>query len=110
KHEGQGDLREGMREPAEGQSGGPDRLESEEAADRVDLFPREAAMPADEKRRDRELAELAALADGSLPLERRKALEQRVAASPRLQALLREQREALEAVRALDQRAPRHLR
>jgi anti-sigma factor RsiW len=66
-------------------------------------------MPEDEKRRDRELAELAALADGSLPLERRKALEQRVEGSPRLQALLRSQQEALEAVRALDQRAPGHL-
>jgi hypothetical protein len=67
-------------------------------------------MPADETRRDPELAELAALADGSLPAERRAALERRVAASPRLQALLREQREALATVRSLDDRAPAHLR
>jgi hypothetical protein len=67
-------------------------------------------MPADEKRRERELAELAALADGSLPPHRRAELERRVAASPRLQALLREQQEALEAVRGLDQRAPDRLR
>ena len=71
-------------------------------------------MPADETRRDprkaRELAELAALADGSLPPERRDALERRVAASPRLQALLRAQREALEAIRALDDPAPHRLR
>lgn len=71
-------------------------------------------MPADETRRDPrkawELAELAALADGSLPPERREALEQRVAASPRLQALLSQQREALEAVRALEDRAPQHVR
>jgi hypothetical protein len=67
-------------------------------------------MPADETRKERELAELAALADGSLPAGRRADLEQRVAASPRLQALLCEQREALEAVRALDDRAPHRLR
>jgi anti-sigma factor RsiW len=67
-------------------------------------------MPADDTTRDRELAELAALADGSLPAERRAALERAVAASPRLQALLREQREALDAVRSLDDRAPAHVR
>jgi hypothetical protein len=67
-------------------------------------------MPGDEKRRDQELAELAALADGSLPPDRRDALERRVAASPRLQALLREQREALEAIGALDDPAPYRLR
>jgi hypothetical protein len=48
--------------------------------------------PAEEKRRgDRELAELAALADGSLPTAARESLERRIAASPRLQRLLREQ-------------------
>ena len=68
-------------------------------------------MPADEKRRrDREVAEIAALADGSLPAARRAALERRVAASPRLQALLREQQAALAAVRARDERAPPRLR
>ena len=68
-------------------------------------------MPADEKRRrDREVAEIAALADGSLPAARRAALERRVAASPRLQALLREQQAALAAVRARDERAPQRLR
>ena len=68
-------------------------------------------MPADEKRRrDREVAEIAALADGSLPAARRAALERRIAASPRLQALLREQQAALAAVRARDERAPRRLR
>jgi hypothetical protein len=67
-------------------------------------------MAPNDERTDRELADLAALADGTLPPEKRAALEQRVAASPRLQALLREQRAALEAVRTLDQRAPRHLR
>jgi hypothetical protein len=67
-------------------------------------------MPADETRKERELAELAALADGSLPPERRAELEQRVAASPRLQALLRDQRDALDAVRSLDDRAPDHVR
>jgi anti-sigma factor RsiW len=68
-------------------------------------------MPADEKRRgDRELAELAALADGSLPPARREALERRIAASPRLQSLLREQKAALAAVRALEDRAPESLR
>jgi hypothetical protein len=46
-----------------------------------------------------ELAELAALADGSLPEERRAALETRVAASPELTARLAEQQRALAAVR-----------
>ena len=79
-------------------------------------------MPADEeskgrlkgrrkgRTRDPEPAELAALADGSLPPQRRAALEREVAASPRLQALLRSQREALAAVRARDERAPQRLR
>jgi hypothetical protein len=58
---------------------------------------------------DRELRDLAALADGSLPPARRAEVEARVAASPRLQALLREQREALEAVRARDEHAPPRL-
>ena len=67
--------------------------------------------PAEEKRRgDRELAELAALADGSLPTAARESLERRIAASPRLQRLLREQVAAVEAVRGLEDRAPHALR
>jgi hypothetical protein len=67
-------------------------------------------MPADERRStDRELSDLAALADGSLPPERRAEVEARVAASPRLQALLREQQQALEAVRGRGERAPQRL-
>jgi anti-sigma factor RsiW len=62
------------------------------------------------RRRAREIEDLAALADGSLPPERRAALEARVAASPRLQALLREQEEALVAVRLRDDIAPQRLR
>ena len=46
---------------------------------------------------DRELADLCALADGSLPLERRAEVEARVAASPRLTAMLERQRRALAA-------------
>jgi anti-sigma factor RsiW len=48
----------------------------------------------------REMAELAALADGTLPAERRAALEARVAASPELQELLDRQRRAVTATRA----------
>jgi anti-sigma factor RsiW len=50
---------------------------------------------------DRELAELAALADGTLPVERRAEVEARVAASPRLNALLERQRRALAAIAML---------
>jgi hypothetical protein len=49
---------------------------------------------------DRELAELAALADGTLPAERRRSVEARVAASPELRALVEQQRLALAATRA----------
>jgi hypothetical protein len=48
-----------------------------------------------------ELAEIGALADGTLPVERRAAVEARVAASPELQELLRRQRRALAATQAL---------
>jgi anti-sigma factor RsiW len=48
----------------------------------------------------REMAELAALADGSLPAARRSALEARIAASPELQELLERQRTAIAATRA----------
>ena len=47
---------------------------------------------------DRDLAELAALADGSLRGRRRRALEQRVAASPELESALERQREAIAAL------------
>ena len=49
---------------------------------------------------DREIAELAALADGSLPPERRVALEARVAASPELAHRLAEQRRAVTLTRS----------
>jgi hypothetical protein len=50
---------------------------------------------------EREMAELCALADGTLPADRRAAVEARVAASPELQELLERQRRALTATRAL---------
>lgn len=49
-----------------------------------------------------ELAELCALADGTLPAERRAAVEARVAASPELQELVERQRRAVAAARALE--------
>lgn len=57
-----------------------------------------------------ENAELAALADGSLSAERRRALEDRVTRSPRLAALLAEQQLATSLVRGLDVTAPAALR
>ena len=58
-----------------------------------------------------EMAELAALADGSLPEERRPALEARIAASPELQELLVRQRHALAVTRVVaDEPAPASLR
>lgn len=50
---------------------------------------------------EHELAELAALADGTLPAERRAAVEARVAGSPELQALLERQRRATAAANVL---------
>jgi anti-sigma factor RsiW len=50
---------------------------------------------------EHELAELSALADGTLPAERRPAVEARVAASPELQRLLERQRRSLAATQAL---------
>jgi anti-sigma factor RsiW len=47
-----------------------------------------------------EMAELVALADGTLPAERRAPLEARIAASPELQELLDRQRKAVAATRA----------
>src|SRR5689334_20516753 len=46
-----------------------------------------------------EMAELAALADGTLPADRRRPLEARIAGSPELQALLDRQHKALAATR-----------
>jgi anti-sigma factor RsiW len=60
---------------------------------------------------EQELAELTALADGTLPAERRAAVEARVAASPELQRLLERQRRSLAATQALaSEPAPTSLR
>jgi anti-sigma factor RsiW len=60
---------------------------------------------------EREMAELAALADGTLPPERREAVEAWVAASPELQELLERQRRGLAATQALaEEPAPESLR
>jgi hypothetical protein len=59
---------------------------------------------------DRDLADVAALADGSLPEERRADVERRVAASPELTASLERQRRALDAVREAAGPAPAGLR
>src|SRR5262245_18323793 len=60
---------------------------------------------------EREIAELSALADGTLPTERVAAVEARVAASPELQAVVERQRQALAATRALaDEPVPQSVR
>lgn len=60
---------------------------------------------------EHEMAELCALADGTLPAERRAAVEARVAASSELQELLDRQRRAVLATRALaSEPAPASLR
>jgi anti-sigma factor RsiW len=60
---------------------------------------------------DQELADLCALADGTLPAERRPAVEARVAASPELRELLDRQRRSLAATQALaSEPAPDSLR
>ena len=51
---------------------------------------------------ERELAELAALADGTLPADRRPEVEARVSASPELQELLERQRQSLALTAALE--------
>jgi hypothetical protein len=65
-----------------------------------------------ERLRARERADLAALADGSLPPERRAEVEARAEASPELRAALSEQRRAVESVRGAyaRERAPEGLR
>ena len=55
-------------------------------------------------------ADLAALADGSLPAARQAELRVRVQASPQLAAALAEQEQAVSLLRALDQPAPAALR
>ena len=55
-----------------------------------------------------EMAELCALADGTLPAERRAAVEARVAASPELLEILKRQRLALAAVETLADEPCRH--
>jgi anti-sigma factor RsiW len=59
---------------------------------------------------ERDIAEVAALADGSLPAERRPDVERRVAASPELTASLERQRRAIKAVHAGAAQAPAGLR
>jgi len=59
---------------------------------------------------DRELSELAAFADGSLPASRRAHVSARVERSAELRALVAEQRSALGAVSGLDVQAPGRLR
>ncbi len=60
---------------------------------------------------DGELADLARLADGTLPADRREDVEARVAASPQLASIVESQRVALHAVRATDATgAPARLR
>jgi anti-sigma factor RsiW len=55
---------------------------------------------------ERELAELSALADGTLPPERRAEVEARVAASPELLELVERQRRTLAATQALSTEEP----
>ena len=59
---------------------------------------------------DRDLRDVAALADGSLPERRRAEVEARVEASPELRELLSRQRAALTAVRGVAAPAPTALR
>lgn len=59
---------------------------------------------------DRDLAELAALADDRLSPRRRARIEARVAGSPQLAALLEEQRRGAAHLRSVDVRAPDSLR
>jgi hypothetical protein len=70
-------------------------------------------MTRDHEPSDRDLSELAALADGLLSPKRAERLEQRVASSPQLAAALDVQRRAVRAartVRSLDDPAPERLR
>ena len=60
--------------------------------------------------RRRTARDLSALADGSLPQDRRDALLRRVSESPRLARALEQQLIAIEAIRRLDAPAPTELR
>jgi hypothetical protein len=60
--------------------------------------------------RPRTARELTALADGTLPPERRDTLLRRVSASPKLARALKEQQLAVQAIRRLDTPAPPELR
>ena len=60
--------------------------------------------------RERDIADVTALADGTLPHERRPEVERRVASSPELTAALERQRRALDAVHAAAVPAPASLR
>jgi hypothetical protein len=60
--------------------------------------------------RERDLADVTALADGSLPERRRSEVERRVADSPELSTVLERQRRALDVVRAAAVPAPPSLR
>jgi anti-sigma factor RsiW len=60
--------------------------------------------------RRRTARELTALADGTLPPERRDAVLRRVSASPKLARALNQQLVAIEAIRRLDTPAPTDLR
>src|SRR3954447_12324815 len=60
--------------------------------------------------RERDLADVTGLADGSLRSARRAEVERRVASSPELMAVLERQRRALEAVRGAAAPAPPSLR
>jgi hypothetical protein len=60
--------------------------------------------------RERDLADVTALADGSLPERRRSEVERRVADSPELSTMLERQRRALYAVRTAAVPAPPSLR
>jgi anti-sigma factor RsiW len=67
-------------------------------------------IPANGHLTERELGELAALADGTLTGRRRRRVEERVAASPEMLALVEEQRRTIGALRSLDAPAPDRLR
>lgn len=67
-------------------------------------------MAADEEITEQDLADLAALADGSISQKRRACVERRLAGSPRLRSLLAEQRLAVSALREAPEPASEALR
>jgi hypothetical protein len=68
------------------------------------------AKPSSTEPSDRDFADVTALADGSLPADRRAEVEYRVAASPTLRELFRSQRASVNAVRRSAGPAPPGLR